>query len=123
MALGSQINSVLGAQAAVVILGDVGDGLSAAGTTQGTATAIVHVSSIFTTVDPGTGGRLPVTPTVSARDRLHVANHGANTLLVYPPSGGKLSNRTANWPAQIPPNKCGDFLCIDGTNYSALLSA
>lgn len=122
MAFGSQINAALGAQAALVIGGDVGT-YSGAGTTQGTATAITTPIAIFTTTGFGTGGILPVTPTVSANDRVHAANHGENTLAIYPPSGGKLSNKTANMPAMIPPNKCADFVCIDGTNWSALLGA
>ena len=123
MPFGSQLNATVGAQAALAILGDLTSAATAAGTTQGTAYAITTVNTVFTTVAAGAGGILPVTPTVSANDRVHVANHGANTLAVYPPSGGKLSNRTANVPALISPNKCADFFCIDGTNYSAVLSA
>lgn len=123
MAFGSQLNATLGTQAALAVLGELSAGVSAGGTTQAGATLLSTANSIVTTVAAGSGVRLPVTPTVSANDRLHVANHGANTLAVYPPSGGKLSNRTANVPALIAPNKCADFFCIDGTNYSALLGA
>ncbi len=123
MAFGSQLNAQVGNQAALAILGELTAAATAAGTTQSTAYAIVTANTVFTTVAAGAGGRLPVTPTVSSGDRLHVANHGANTLALYPPSGGKLSNRTANVPALIAPNKCADFLCLDGTNYSALLGA
>ena len=123
MAFGSQLNAWLGSQAALAILGDLTTGATAAGTGQSTAYAITTANTVFTTVGAGTGAKLPVTPTVSAKDRLHVANHGANTLAVYPPTGGKLSNRTANVPALVAPNKSADFLCLDGTNYSALLGA
>ena len=123
MPLGSQLNAWLGTQAALAILGELTAAATAAGTTQATAYAITTANTVFTTVAAGSGARLPVTPTVSANDRLHVANHGANTLAVYPPTSGKLSNRTANVPALIAPNKSADFLCLDGTNYSALLGA
>ena len=124
MPLGSQLYATTGsAQIALAILGDLALTVSAAGTTQGTATLLSASNSIVTTVGAGSGVRLPVTPTVSAGDRLHVANHGANTLTVYPPTGGKLSNRTANMPALIAPNKSADFLCLNGTDYSALLGA
>jgi hypothetical protein len=124
VALGSQIYVATGdQQVALAVLGELTSGATAAGTSQSTAYAITTANTVFTTVAAGTGARLPVTPTVSANDRLHVANHGANTLAVYPPTGGKLSNRNANVPALIAPNKCAEFLCLDGTNYSALLSA
>ncbi len=122
MPFGSQLNSVLGSQGALAVLGELAS-VAAAGTTQGTATALTTVNTIVTTVASGSGVRLPVTPVVSANDRLHVANHGANTLAVYPPTSGKLSNNTANVPAMIAVNKCADFFCIDGTNYTALLGA
>ena len=120
--LGSQLNVTFqNAQAVLAILGDMDAAAVAAGTTQSDATLLSASSSIVTT---GSGGvRLPVTPTVSAKDRLHVSNHLATILACYPPSGGKLSNQTANAPAMIAPGKCADFLCIDGTNYSALLGA
>lgn len=122
--LGSQLNAAFANESLVLaILGDISTAVSAAGTTQGTATLLSASTSIVTTVGAGAGVKLPITPTVSAKDRLHVANHGANTLAVYPPTGGKLSNGTANVPAMIAPNKCADFLCIDGTNYSAFLGA
>ena len=121
--LGSQLNATLGTQPALAILGDLNAAVSAAGTNQSTATLLVESTSIVTTVGAGTGVRLPLTPTVSAKDRMHVANHGANTLAVYPPTGGALSANTANVPAMIAPKKCADFVCIDGTNWTALLSA
>lgn len=123
MAFGSQLNAQLGSAAALVILGELTASATAAGTTQATAYAITTANTIFTTVAAGTGGRLPLTPTVSANDRLHVANHGANTLALYPATGGKFGTSTAGVPAMIAPGKCADFFCIDGTNYTALLSA
>lgn len=122
--LGSQLNATLQNESVVrAILGDLNAAVAAAGTTQSGATLLVASTSIVTTVGAGAGVRLPVAPTVSAKDRLHVANHGANTLAAYPPTGGKLSNQAANVPAMIAPGKCADFLCIDGTNWSVLLGA
>jgi hypothetical protein len=123
VAFGSQINAALGSQPALAILGGLTSGATAAGTTQGTAYVITTAHTVFTSVAFKSGAILPATPTVSANDRLHVANHGSASLAVYPPSGGKLSNNTANVPAWIAPGKCADFLCLDGTNYSALLGA
>ena len=123
MPLGSQLNAWLGTQGALAVLGDLTTGATAAGTGQSTAYAITTANTVFTTVAAGTGAKLPVTPTVSAKDRLHVANNGANTLAVYPPTGGRLGTATANVPALIAPGKAADFLCLDGTNYTAVLSA
>lgn len=123
MPLGSQLNANLGSQAALAVLGSLSSAVSAAGTTQATATLLTAANNIVTTVAVGSGVRLPLTPTVSANDRLHVANHGANTLAVYPSTGGKFGTSTAGVPALIAPGKCCDFFCIDGTNWTALLSA
>lgn len=123
MAFGSQLNTQLGAQAALVILGELSAAVSAAGATQSGATLLTTANNVVTTVAAGTGVRLPLTPTVSANDRIHVANHGANTLAVYPATGGKFGTASAGSPALIAPGKCADFYCIDGLNYTALLSA
>ena len=123
MPLGSQLNAALGAQGALAVLGDLTTGATATGTGASTAYAITAANTVFTTVAAGTGAKLPVTPTVSAKDRLHVANNGVNTLSVYPPTGGRLGTATANVPANVAPGKAAYFFCIDGTNYSAVLSA
>jgi hypothetical protein len=122
VALGLQLNSWFGFQRALAILGEQAT-LAAAGTTQGTATAITTANAIVSTVAAGTGVVLPSTPAVAAKDRIHVANNGANTLAVYPPAGGKLGSAAVNVPALMAPGKCADFYCVDGTNYTALLSA
>lgn len=123
MALGAQLNAAFGNETGSrAVLGSLAT-VSAAGTSQATATLLASANNVVATVGAGSGVRLPASPTVSANDRLHIANHGANTLAVYPPTGGKLSNNTANVPALLAPNKCADFFCIDGTNYTAMLSA
>ena len=119
---GAQLNGQFGSQATIVLLGNLATAVSAAGTTQGTATALSAVNNFVTTAAQGSGVLLPVTPAVGAGDRLHVANQTSNNFWVYPPSGGKLGNNTANRGAMLGPNKAADFLCIDGTNWSAILS-
>ena len=119
--LGSQLNSAFGNEFLVLaILGDLDAAVSAAGTNQSTATSLTASISIVTTVGAGTG---VVLPTLSKKDRLHVANHGANTLAVFPPSGGKLSNNSANVPAFLAVGKSADFVCTATVNYSVLLGA
>lgn len=123
MAFGSQLNVQVNAQAALAILGDLAASLGAAGTSQGTATAITTANWIATTVGAGSGVVLPVSPTVSAKDTLFGANHGVNTLAVYPPNGGKLGTASANAPLLLAPGKAALFFCIDGINYAVLVGA
>lgn len=120
--LGSQLNGQFGSQATIVLLGDQAT-VTAAGTTLATATALTAVNNIVTTASANQGVRLPVTPTVSSNDRLHVANQTTVNVWVYPPSGGAIGANTANRGAMLAPNKAADFFCIDGTNYTAILSA
>lgn len=116
--LGSQLNAALGTQGALAILGDMAT-ISAAGTTQGTATLLAAVNNLVTTASQGQGVRLPLTPTVSANDRLFVANQTTVNIWVYPPSGGTMNNKAANIGLMLAPNSAAEFLCIDGTNYAA----
>ena len=72
-------------------------GLSAAGTTQGTATAISKTNSVFTTVASGAGATLPnLAPVNGAFAEFTVVNAGANALLLYPASGNTINALAAN---------------------------
>lgn len=66
-------------------------GISAAGTNQGTATAVDAAICNVTTVASGTGVKFNATDTISI-----VYNNGANTLSVYPASGGTIDGGSAN---------------------------
>jgi hypothetical protein len=76
-------------------------GLTATGTNQATAYAIIADVSIFTTVAagaPNAGARLPAAP-----GRYKVLNRdGANALPVYPPSGGTIETLALNAAATVP---------------------
>lgn len=65
-------------------------GISAAGTNQGTATALAAATNIVTTVSAGTGVIL-----ISGANAL-VKNRGANPLAVYPPSTGQIESLSTN---------------------------
>jgi hypothetical protein len=71
----------------------VATGISAAGTNQGTATVLTAVWTEVSTVGSGQGV-LQKTPVLGERQM--VANNGANTLLVYPVSGGTFDSLSAN---------------------------
>lgn len=110
-------NSGLQAQASVGILAN---SLTALGNSQGTALALPSDFNIFTTVAASTG---TILPTGAPGDWYTVVNHGANSLSVYPPTGGKIANGTANAAFAVAATKTAQFQCIDGTNYAASLSA
>lgn len=67
--------------------------VTAAGTNQGTATALTSVNNIVTTVSSGTG---VVLPTGAAGQSVAVYNKGANALNVYPASGASIDALSTN---------------------------
>lgn len=73
----------------------IGNGLSAAGTTQGTATKIIQQITNFTTVGSNTGAVLPVG---SAGSIFIVMNNGANNLSLYPFSTNSFAGNSASSP-------------------------
>jgi hypothetical protein len=81
-------------------------GISAAGSTQGTATLLTTKLNDISTVATGTGVRLPPA-TVS--DYISVINHGANPLLIYPATGETVEGLAANVPLTL----------LEGQSYDA----
>jgi hypothetical protein len=70
----------------------VGTGISAAGSTQGTATSISKEINIVSTVASGAGVILPAV----AGAVITITNTSANSLLVYPASGASINSLAAN---------------------------
>src|SRR3990167_5705144 len=68
---------------------DAGAALSAAGTTQGTATELVNADNEITTVASGAG--VILSSDATAGDTQSVFNAGANALRVYPTSGTRIN--------------------------------
>src|SRR5579884_2065111 len=93
-------------------LSNASQNLTATGSTQGTALAIPAGQdlSIVTTTATGTGVVLP-SAGVSRSEEYVVANHGANALLVYPPSGGQIGTLGANAGYSLAAGKTGYFIC------------
>lgn len=79
--------------AALAITGEVVNNLTATGTNQATALLISSDLCIFSTVDSGTGCRLPVG---AQQDEYAICNDGANALLIYPPLGGTIGGGAVN---------------------------
>jgi hypothetical protein len=70
-------------------------GLTAAGSTQGTALVLSGNNSVqeITTAAAGTGVQLP---TPAASSEVTVVNRGANAIIVYPASSGVINGQSAN---------------------------
>lgn len=86
------------------------DTIAAAGTTQADATPMPAYTVM---VSSGTGGVM--LPPLNRNEEAIVCNGiGIVDLSVYPISGGKLNNATANLPLVIPANRAVRFRAIDG---------
>ena|SRR5579872_4855964 len=110
------------------IAGTFANSLTAAGSTQGTAYQMTTDDiQIFTTVAASTGAIfMPGTGSApspySAGDEVQITNHGANTLSVYPATGGKIANGSANAAFSVPANKTAFFISLDGLSWAASVS-
>jgi hypothetical protein len=109
--------------------GIVSSGLTATGNNQATALALPTDFNVFTTVAASTGAILPGAQDTSATpgivlptDQITVVNHGANTLSVYPQSGGKIANGSANAAFSVPANKTAFFLYLGQNAWAASVS-
>jgi hypothetical protein len=86
----STVNITAGSYAVITTSGST---YAAAGTTQGTAVAIDSQTAIFVAVTAGSGGIL-VENYIGIK--IEVSNLGANALLIYPPTGGKINFLAVN---------------------------
>ena len=103
-----------------VALKSNGTGLSAAGTTQGTATAITKQMNEFTTVAAGTGAILP---SPEQGEFIFVQNSGANAMNVYPASGHSINALAANAAFSLEVGKNAVFWAATASKWYTNLSA
>lgn len=103
-----------------VALKQNGSGLSGAGTTQGTATAITKQTNEFTTVAASSGARLP---SPEQGEFIFVANAGANALSVYPATGHSINALAANAAFSLAVGKNALFWAATASKWYAILSA
>jgi NO-binding membrane sensor protein with MHYT domain len=92
-------------------------GLTATGSTQGSALALTSTCSIFSTVSASTGAVLS-----SASKPAVVYNGGASTLTVYPPGTFNFLGLSASVGISVPANKSALFIPV-GTQIVANISA
>ncbi len=100
---------------------DAATALSAAGTTQGTATTLTNAVNFLGTVSSGAG--VILSPNGTAGDCQFVFNGGANAVKVYPPSGAKINALATNAGVLVAPNTACEFWCGSTTQWAAVLSA
>lgn len=92
---------------------DVGRGISAAGTTQATATLLINSVCVLSTVAANSGVLLQ-TGVVGSYQVVY--NGGANAVRVYPPVGFQINNLAANTGHILAPNtSCQYFTVTDAT--------
>ena len=95
-------------------------GLTAAGTTQGTALAITNQTNEFTTVAASSGGILP---SPEQGEFIFVANAGANALNVYPATGHSINALSANTAFSLAAGKNALFWAATATKWYVNLTA
>ena len=106
---------------AEAICKDVATAISAAGTTQGTATRLTAADNELTTVAAGAG--VVLSADLASGDSQTVFNAGANAVKVYPPSGMKINALAANAPMTLATNTGCIFKCVSTTRVFGVLSA
>lgn len=89
--------------------------ITAAGTNQGTATAISSSVTFITSAAAGTGVILPVPDGI---ERMTVVNHATVPVNIYPASGGTIDNGTANAPLVLPQGCSVDLISTTATNWT-----
>jgi len=115
------MGSGIPAGAAQYIIGGTSVGLTATGTGQSDAYALQTSNSQFTTVAASTGAILP--SFAQPGDVCRVYNNGANTLSVYPQTGGAINNGATNAAFSVAANKSAQFVMLSATLWGSLLSA
>lgn len=89
-------------------------GLTATGSDQAGALGLSVDYNIVTTVAASTGVRLP---TAVAGRRIIVTNRGANTLNVYPATGGVIDSLATNAATTVAAGKSSSFVATSGTQW------
>lgn len=110
------------------VIGSIVDNFVATGTTQANAALLSLASNTFVVTGAGnTGVILPpgngTGDQLSAGDWVRIYNYTGNSILVYPPVGGKLANGTANASITLANTKGAAFLNRNGLDFGVITSA
>ena len=122
MAIPSRLTgSGLAGQAATNICGDVGNSLTATGSTYSDALQLSAVVNRSTTTASGTGVKLMP---AEAGASVFVINSGANALLVYPGTGAAINALTVTTQGfSVGAGGRAQFVAVSPTTWFAILSA
>lgn len=100
---------------------DVGLTLSAAGTTQATATLLINGFSQITTAASGSGCVLFGSAGSGASQLVY--NAAANAVKIYPPLGGQINSLPVNTGHSVSPNTACRYYFLTPLLVAAVLSA
>jgi hypothetical protein len=92
--------------------------ITAAGSTQGTATALTRPINVISTVSSGANGI--ILPTVPAGARILIVNTSANSLNVYPPSGAVVNSAATNAAYSQPAGARLEYISTSTTQWYTL---
>lgn len=98
-------------------INSVQSGISSAGGSQGTATALTKNVNVVSTVSAGTGVLLPTT---TGGLKITVINTGANSLNVYPNSGAQINSGGPNSPYVLATGGKLEFMSTSATQWYTL---
>lgn len=119
--LANIIGSGYPGQAANYISGTATDGLTATGSTQGTALLLANDVNVVTTTAASTG--VILAPNSSPGDETVVKNFGASTLSIYPAAGESIDAIAANGAYSLATTKSVKLYKSSATRWISLLSA
>jgi hypothetical protein len=89
--------------------------------TQAGATQLAGGVSVVTVTTANDGVRLPLD--MAQGDVIYVVNSSANSLNVYPNTGGRINNGTVNATKALVANMSGAYISLGSENWAAVLSA
>ena len=92
----------------------VTSGITAAGSTQGTATALTRPINVVSTVSASTG---VILPTVPAGARIIIMNTSGTALNVYPPSGAAINSGSTNAAYSMPAGVRLEYISTSSTQW------
>jgi hypothetical protein len=92
----------------------VSTGITAAGSTQATATALTRPINVVSTVSASTG---VILPTVPAGARVIVMNTSGTALNTYPPSGAAINSAATNAAYSMPAGTRLEFISVSATQW------
>jgi hypothetical protein len=99
-----------------VLSKSISTAVSAAGTTQGTGTALTTDYNVVTTTGASAGVVLPTAASPFGRE-VTVVNRGANPLAVYPASGAAIDGASTNAAITVPVNAEVSFFSSSATQW------